>query len=297
MIGSHLPAPLANQIAVFNPSGQPPEGDERASARDTTLKPVEPLAASGRQQLRSGAADSPPLGVSPDKSEEAGQGLGTILAGDSSGNDTEDTLALSSEVGREQDAREARQLELDQREISRLASRDREVRAHEQAHSSVGGQHAGAAQYQYENGPDGVRYAVGGEVPINVGREASPEATLRKAEIVKRAALAPAEPSPQDRRVAAEASRLQADAQREIIAQQTASTEESDSSDVDGNKDGVIASNGASTEDREPASRSDDIGSRSVRAADNIVSSRLSQGIANTSLSSREPGTILDQLV
>src|SRR5690606_10089244 len=82
----------------------------------------------------------------------------------------------------------------------------------------VGGQYAGAAVYQYERGPNGVNYAVGGEVPISTSEEATPEATLRlrKAQIIQRAALAPAEPSPQDRRIAAVAARMEAVARAEI---------------------------------------------------------------------------------
>ena len=44
---------------------------------------------------------------------------------------------------------------------------DREERQHEQAHLSAAGGHArGGPSYQYETGPDGKRYAVGGEVSI-----------------------------------------------------------------------------------------------------------------------------------
>jgi hypothetical protein len=39
-------------------------------------------------------------------------------------------------------------------------------------------------------------------VPIDVSEEKDPEATIRKMEIVRAAALAPADPSPQDLRVA-----------------------------------------------------------------------------------------------
>lgn len=101
--------------------------------------------------------------------------------------------------------------------VRELASLDREVRAHELAHKSVGGQHTGAMTFTFEFGPDGKRYAVAGEVPINVGRVmGDPEATLQKAEQVHRAALAPAEPSIQDRRVAVLASQMVLDAQVDI---------------------------------------------------------------------------------
>lgn len=113
--------------------------------------------------------------------------------------------------------RQQRELEQDQQLISDLKQRDREVKDHEQAHRAVGGKYAGAMSLSYERGPDGVNYAVAGEVQISLSRVANdPNATLSKAQQVRRAALAPAEPSPQDRAVAAQATQLVLDAQQEI---------------------------------------------------------------------------------
>ncbi len=114
------------------------------------------------------------------------------------------------------DTAEHQQQLVDAARIKELAARDREVRAHEQAHVAVGGRYAGGAVYQYERGPNGVNYAVGGEVSISVGPASTPEETLLKAQTIRRAALAPAEPSPQDMKVAAEASRLEAQARQEL---------------------------------------------------------------------------------
>lgn len=112
---------------------------------------------------------------------------------------------------------EQRQLEQDLEAIRELAARDREVRAHEQAHQAVGGQYAGGMSLTFERGPDGKRYAVAGEVPIDISPvPGNPEATLAKAEQVRRAALAPAEPSAQDRSVAAAAMQLKMEAQIEV---------------------------------------------------------------------------------
>ncbi|MBA1149646.1 hypothetical protein H0Z60_21615, partial [Ectothiorhodospiraceae bacterium WFHF3C12] len=91
----------------------------------------------------------------------------------------------------------------ERRLIQSLRNRDREVRAHELAHQSVGGQYAGAPSYSYTEGPDGRRYATGGEVDISLRRTGDPAQDLRMAETVRRAALAPADPSAQDQRVAA----------------------------------------------------------------------------------------------
>ena len=115
------------------------------------------------------------------------------------------------------------QEQLIQQQIGELSSRDREVRAHEQAHSSVGGSYAGGPTYSFKRGPDGRAYAVGGEVSIDVSAIANdPAATLRKMEQVQRAALAPAEPSGQDRQVAAQAQVLAAQARIELAAQRDA---------------------------------------------------------------------------
>ena len=135
----------------------------------------------------------------------------------------------ADQVQRQQDRQEQQDLKI----IRQLSQRDTEVRAHEQAHSAVGGQYAGAAQYSYQRGPDGVNYAVGGEVPIDVGPiNGDPRATLEKMQIVQRAALAPAEPSSQDRRVAALASQQANQARAEIVSEARAinSSDEDDSS-------------------------------------------------------------------
>ncbi|TBR38152.1 hypothetical protein CBF23_012975 [Marinomonas agarivorans] len=94
----------------------------------------------------------------------------------------------------------------EQREITLLRQRDQEVKIHERAHAVIGGQYASAPTYTYEKGPDGRRYATDGEVNIDLTPIPNdPQATIDKMEQVYRAALAPAQPSSQDRIVAAEA--------------------------------------------------------------------------------------------
>lgn len=107
------------------------------------------------------------------------------------------------------------------RELSDLKTRDREVRAHEMAHVMAGaGLVRKGASYQYEMGPDGVRYAVSGEVSIDTSPvEDDPAATIRKMQQVKRAALAPAEPSAQDRSVASTATQIETQARVELQQQ------------------------------------------------------------------------------
>ncbi|UZJ42983.1 putative metalloprotease CJM1_0395 family protein [Marinimicrobium sp. C6131] len=115
------------------------------------------------------------------------------------------------------ESREKQQTLETQAEIRELAARDREVRQHEQAHAALGGRYAGAPQYEFVRGPDGVAYAVSGEVPIDTSRVPNdPQATIEKAQQIRRAAYAPAEPSDTDRRVAAEAARMEAEARAEL---------------------------------------------------------------------------------
>jgi len=110
----------------------------------------------------------------------------------------------------------------EQQEVEDLKQRDAEVRQHEQAHLMAGGQYAkGGASYTYKVGPDGKRYAVGGEVQLDATPIADdPQATIRKMETIKRAALAPAEPSAQDYRAAAQAEQLEMKARQELTEQQ-----------------------------------------------------------------------------
>ncbi|MDH4275058.1 MAG: putative metalloprotease CJM1_0395 family protein [Gammaproteobacteria bacterium] len=112
-----------------------------------------------------------------------------------------------------------------QKQIESLAARDREVRAHEMAHLAAAGPYArGGPSFTYQTGPDGRRYAIGGEVSIDTSPDPNnPHATLTKARIIQAAATAPASPSGQDRAVAAAAAQMAAEAQQEISAQHRAS--------------------------------------------------------------------------
>ena len=101
--------------------------------------------------------------------------------------------------------------------MEQLKARDREVRAHEMAHlAAAGGLATSGASFTYQRGPDGVSYATAGEVKIDVSRGDTPEDTLRRAQIIRAAALAPAEPSGQDRLVAAKATQMEAEARAEL---------------------------------------------------------------------------------
>ncbi|MCW8929291.1 MAG: putative metalloprotease CJM1_0395 family protein [Gammaproteobacteria bacterium] len=134
-------------------------------------------------------------------------------------NDSDRTKVQESDSSPKGSSTELTEAEL--QEVEELKRRDAEVRAHEQAHSSAGGNLTqGGITFDYETGPDGKRYAVGGEVSIDTSAVAGdPQATLRKAQQIRRAATAPVDPSAQDRSVAAEASRMEAQARSEIAQQ------------------------------------------------------------------------------
>ncbi|CAH9061161.1 hypothetical protein PSEHALCIP103_02437 [Pseudoalteromonas haloplanktis] len=141
--------------------------------------------------------------------------------------DQDDAEQEKQQAAEEVSEQEELQLEQEQQQIKELKARDTEVRTHEQAHAAVGGQYAGSPSYEYQRGPDGTNYAVGGEVPIDVGViNGDPQATIDKMQTVRAAALAPAEPSGADRAIAADATQKMAAAQAEL-----ASADDEDSSE------------------------------------------------------------------
>ena len=138
--------------------------------------------------------------------------------GEPAGQGPRDTVDLSATA---RDAMGEPLSKEEQKQVDELKKRDREVRNHEEAHQRVGGQYASAPSYEYQQGPDGKNYAVGGQVQIDTAPvEGDPDATIAKMEIVKRAALAPAEPSGQDRAVAAKADDIAQQAQADKMEMQ-----------------------------------------------------------------------------
>ena len=118
-------------------------------------------------------------------------------------------------------------------QVNALKTRDSEVKAHEHAHATVGGQYAQSPSFKYEKGADGQRYATDGEVQIDVSSVGGdPLATMNKMKQVYAAAMAPVDPSSADVRVAAEALqkmneakvKLTEERQQQIIDSQTTQT-------------------------------------------------------------------------
>lgn len=106
-------------------------------------------------------------------------------------------------------------------QVQELKQRDTEVRAHEQAHiAAAAGLRTSAPSYDYQAGPDGKKYAVGGEVSISFTSSGNPEDDIQNAETMRNAALAPSEPSGQDRSVAKSAEKIIQDAKQKLAEQQ-----------------------------------------------------------------------------
>ncbi|MDY5115048.1 MAG: putative metalloprotease CJM1_0395 family protein [Campylobacter sp.] len=110
----------------------------------------------------------------------------------------------------------------EQRIVSELQAADTNVRAHEAAHMAAGGGLTSPASYTYERGPDNKMYAVAGEVGISTSQGNTPQESLNKAQTIRRAALAPADPSPQDLKVAAQAASMEMNARAEILQEKMA---------------------------------------------------------------------------
>jgi len=114
----------------------------------------------------------------------------------------------------------------EQEEVTKLKARDAEVSAHENAHVAAAGPYArGGANYSYQTGPDGKRYRVGGHVNIDISEERDPRSTIQKAQVIYRAALAPAEPSNQDRSVASAAKQMEARARQQLAEEDKTSSQ------------------------------------------------------------------------
>lgn len=120
----------------------------------------------------------------------------------------------------------------EQKQVQKLKERDRQVRQHEQAHMTAGaGLVTSGASFTYQKGPDGVNYVIGGEVSISTSPGRTPDETIQRARQIRAAALAPADPSGQDRAVAAQASQMEQQAQMEKSQsdqQQTSATDGKD---------------------------------------------------------------------
>lgn len=169
---------------------------------------------------------------------------------DQTGN-TQNTPAKKNDPTNNQNSvdKSAQQKQAFEQVIKQLKARDTEVRAHEMAHLVVAGQYARGMSFTYQQGPDGKNYAIGGEVGIDVSAvSGDPEATIEKMRIVQQAAMAPAQPSSQDYKVAQSAAQTMTQAMAEVAQakqnQDSSATEETEDINASGYKD-ISENNGA----------------------------------------------------
>ncbi|NMH60750.1 putative metalloprotease CJM1_0395 family protein [Alteromonas ponticola] len=206
-----------------------------AARRDNLSKETIPAASSADQ-----GNNNKGLGSDSDRARSPGQTAGPLVYEKpqiqpqvsealarqeeaSAGNEQQQDAASGESAGKES-AEDKQKQQAEEQKLKQLKDRDAEVRRHEEAHASVGGQYAGSPQYEYEEGPDGKRYAVGGEVSIDISEAATPEKTIQKMEQVRAAALAPEQPSQQDLKVAAEAQQKSAEAKAELTKENAQSS-------------------------------------------------------------------------
>lgn len=172
-------------------------------------------------------------------------------------------------------------------QVEELSARDREVRAHEAAHQAAAGSLGGAASFTYETGPDGKSYAVGGEVPVDMSGGRTPEDTLTRAEQIRAAALAPADPSPQDLAVAAAATAMEAAARQQMSLEQSAAlraapAQATQSSPRPARRQAETALPGSRPKQGEPASQEPasqvDVGEQAAATLAAVERARVSSG-------------------
>ncbi|MEO1535188.1 MAG: putative metalloprotease CJM1_0395 family protein [Planctomycetota bacterium] len=196
--------------------------------------------------------------------ERSGEGLRVVASSPADPSRGSDAIEISPEARDARDREAKRQddpttpkgrngeplSEADLQEVEKLKARDQEVRTHEQAHvAAAGALYRGGPTYSYRTGPDGNRYAVGGSVQIDTSEAPTPEETITKAQQIRRAALAPQEPSSTDQSVAAKATRMEAQARAELAAEQAEGDDESADTSADSQRN-VDGSPEASTQRR-----------------------------------------------
>ena len=180
----------------------------------------------------------------------------------------------------------------EQRIVTELQAADTNVRAHEAAHMAAGGGLTSPASYTYERGPDNKMYAVAGEVGISTGEGNTPQESLNKAQTIRRAALAPADPSPQDLKVAAQAASMEMSARAQIMqekmaqnSQNTNNSNETSGDAVNSAENSVENSNVNSAEN----SNTNSTENSNVNSAENSTGNSAENSNTNSTGNSRIP--------
>lgn len=204
-----------SQVPILSPEATRPQKSPDSSPESTVIQNRKVAPIPDARVVQQSGESSNSNGLQDTKQDVSHEGkLNEKGDGQEQGKEQEQSSQKSNELLSEEELRE----------VEDLAQRDREVRAHEQAHLSAAGSRAtSGVSFSDTQGPDGKRYAVGGEVGIDTSPvQGDPEATLRAAALIQRAALAPAEPSAQDRQVAAAANAMANEARAELGQQRIA---------------------------------------------------------------------------
>jgi hypothetical protein len=185
-------------------------GAENASARPEVAPEDRPIVAA-KQVIATG---EPPEARPDDQ------------PGDEEGQESESREDLKQNAQRRE--RREQQTDTGRKELSseeqfavrRLRELDQQSRSHVSAHlGAAGSVGVGSVDFRYQQGPDGQRYAVAGDVTLQASAASTPEATIAKMKKVQGAAQATADPSSQDRAVAGRAAAVEQAARRELAAQ------------------------------------------------------------------------------
>lgn len=188
----------------------------------------------------------------------------------------------------------SKQTHADERIISQLQQRDKEVRTHELAHATTGGTATGSPSYTFEIGPDGKKYVVAGEVSVDLSSVAGdPQATIVKMQRVHAAALAPANPSTQDTRVAATAAQKILTAQSELYELKNNGSTQSSSANNN------IQENSTFNDDSDDDSSNefDTLINQTLSAQEAIISSSSNQRITSSnSTNTKQSNEVLQRI-
>jgi len=251
--------PRFNRGPDTTPNGENPESSAESRPGNEIAPQIEP-----REPNQSGSSNLPPSRPPAGINETISQSRSESQSGNAS--EPENPGANSGGVAVEQEQTGPDGLtEAERRKVRELQRINREVRAHEQAHLAAAGPHArGGPQFEFVQGPDGRRYAVGGSVQLDTSKEDDPEQTIEKMRTVRQAALAPAEPSPQDMNVANQASRNLNEARQEQQQQQREENQQATSGvNETGNSDSTNSSDNEQNQqigETEPSSRNEEQG-------------------------------------
>lgn len=236
MLGGAISTSIVSTLGVgINGSGQIP-GNQGRSSGTTAVEERRGIAENGQTfssaitASLSTAATTFLQASGIERPTADRQSADSAAGQDRSADETDSTAPEARSEQQSADAREALDVvrgsaeegpdgltDAERQQVQSLRQTDAEIRRHEQAHAMVGGPYAGAPRYQYTKGPDGKQYAISGQVSIDASPiPGDPQATIQKLRIVRRAALAPSDPSGQDQQVAASAQRGIIEARQEL---------------------------------------------------------------------------------